>query len=385
MKITDENIDSEIDKLAEQFKEMLQKEPQGIAERFMKIMMFQEPDRMPVFMQIHDHAARVAGITLREMCTDYKKALYAGLYAAIRYKLDTAAAAADAYNFEAEALGAKILFPEDSFPVILEPLIKEPGDLEKLDIPDFNKAKRGPYIIEGIKLSLETLEEYAMPFSVACAPWSLAVQLRGFNNLVRDTRKNPEFAHKILDFSEDVIEAFVKTQQEAIGPIGGIPVFPVMADAFSCIPPTSPKLVYDYIIPHTADIIKRLGMAWWAGGFPVVQIPDWERIVEDVVMKSGTFIGTIVMLESDWLPPEKIKKISNRLHKPWLFGTRAGLISKGTPQEIENYVKGTIKILGPGGGCMLIGDQIPRDTPPENLETFVNSIKKYGKYPIKIE
>lgn len=126
-------------------------------------------------------------------------------------------------------------------------------------------------------------------------------------------------------------------------------------------------------------------MGMWAGGSPTIEIPGWEQIVEDILTKSGTVVATIGALESDWMPPEKIKEISKRTGKPVMFGTRAGLISKGTPREIENFVKRTIKVLGPGGGCILMGDQIPRDTPPENLETFVDSIKKYGKYPISIE
>ncbi|MFB0559807.1 MAG: uroporphyrinogen decarboxylase family protein [Candidatus Lokiarchaeia archaeon] len=381
VKLTEENIDAEIDRLAEQFIEMVSKEPQSTTERLMKIIMFQEPDRMPAYMQIHDHAARVAGIPLREFCTDHKKAFYASLYSAIRYKYDIAVSLADAYNFEAEALGAKMLFPEDSFPVILESLIEEAGDLEKLDIPDFDKSGRGPYIVEGLKLNLEKLGQYGYPASIACAPWSLAVQIRGFNNLVRDTRKNPEFAHKILDFCVDVIEAFVKYQQESVG----LPLTLSMADAFSCIPPTSPQLVYDYVIPHTADIIKRFGMANWVGGYPIEEVPGWEQIFEDVIVKTGALMGAVMMLESDWLPPVKIKEMSNKLRKPWYFGVRAGIISKWTPEQIENHVKNLIKVLAPGGGCMVIGDQIPRDTPPENLQTFVNSIKKYGKYPISIK
>ncbi|MEM2135793.1 MAG: uroporphyrinogen decarboxylase family protein [Candidatus Freyarchaeota archaeon] len=381
VKLTEANIDAEIDKLAEKFKDMVSKEPHPTIERFTKIFMFQEPDRMPVFMQIHDHAARVAGITVRELCTDPKKMMYAQLFTAIKYKFDIPGAFADAYNYEAEALGAKMLFPEDSFPVILEPLIKEPKDLEKLDIPDFTKAGRGPYVIEGSKLYLEKLGEYAFTTLVASAPWSMAVQIRGFNNLVRDTRKNPEFAHKILDFCVDVIEAFIKAQKEALG---GVAAFPALADAFSCIPPTNPQIVYDYVIPHTTEIMKRLGPMMWAGGFPIVEIPGWERIMEDVVVKTGSLVGMVVMLESDWLPPEKIKEMSNRLKKPWFFGVRAGIISKGTPKEIENHVKKLIKVLAPGGGCMVFGDQVPRDTPPENVEALVNSIKKYGKYPISI-
>ncbi|MEM3562951.1 MAG: hypothetical protein QXS27_08635 [Candidatus Jordarchaeaceae archaeon] len=77
VKLTEANIDADIDKLAEKFKDMVSKEPHPTIERFTKIFMFQEPDRMPVFMQIHDHAARVAGITVRELCTDPNKMLYA--------------------------------------------------------------------------------------------------------------------------------------------------------------------------------------------------------------------------------------------------------------------------------------------------------------------
>ena len=381
-KLTEANIDAEIDKLADQFKDMASREPQSMMERFTKVMMFQEPDRLPVFMQIHDHSAKVAGIPLREMCTEPKKMLYAQLYAAVKYKFDTVITFADAYNYEAEALGAKMLFPEDSFPVILEPLIKEPRDLKKLDIPDFTKDGRGPYVIESTKLYLEKLGQYAFATSVAAAPWSMAVQIRGFNNLVRDTRKNPEFAHKILDFCNDVIEAFIKTQQQTLG---GVPAFPALADAFSCIPPTSPQLVYDFVIPHTADITKRLGPMMWAGGFPIVEVPGWEQIVEDVVVKTGSLVGMVVMLESDWLPPQKIKEISNRIRKPWFFGVRAGIISKWTPTEIEKHVKNLIKVLAPGGGCAVFGDQVPRDTPPQNVQALVNSIKKYGKFPISID
>ncbi|MFB0563861.1 MAG: uroporphyrinogen decarboxylase family protein [Candidatus Lokiarchaeia archaeon] len=379
-KLTEANIDAELDKLAEQFKDMASKETQSMMERFTKVLMFQEPDRMPIFPTIHEYSARVAGITIRELCTNAKKMLYAQLYTAVRFKFDTVVKLSDIYNYEPEALGAKMFFPEDSWPVILEPLIKEPSDLEKLDIPDFNKAGRGPYVNKGNKLYLEKLGEYGFLTTIANAPWSMAVQIRGFNNLVKDTRKNPGFVDRLLEFCVDVIEEFVKTQQEAVG----TPPFPIISDAFSCIPPTSPKLVYDYVFPYTAELIKRLGMVLWIGGYPVYEVPDWAQIVEDTITKTGAPMGIIMMLESDWMPPEKIKEISNRIRKPWLFGARAALISKGTPEEIENYVKRTIKILAPGGGCILIGDQVPTDTPPENLETFINAMKKYGKYPISL-
>nr|MDO8082137.1 uroporphyrinogen decarboxylase family protein [Candidatus Freyarchaeota archaeon] len=315
-KVTEANIEAEIDRLAEQFRKMISKEPQSFLERFTKIMLFQEPDRMPISTTVHQFSARVAGITIREMCTDAKKMLYAQLYTAVRFKMDTVVNLADLYNFEPEALGAKMLFPENSWPVILEPLIKEPRDLEKLDIPDFNKAGRGPYVNEGNRLYLEKLGQHGLLSIVANGPWSLAVQIRGFNNLVKDTRKNPGFVDKLLEFCVDVIEAFVKTQQEA----AGAAALANINDAFACIPPASPKIVYDYVFPHTAELIKRLGMVLWAGGYPVYEVPNWEQIVEDSVTKTGTQMGLIIMLESDWMPAEKIKEISNRIHKPMALG-----------------------------------------------------------------
>jgi uroporphyrinogen decarboxylase len=380
--LTEKQLDTEIDKLADQFKAMVSKEPHSMMERFMQIMMFQETDRLPIFMQIHDYAAKMAKVTVKDMCTNPKKMLYAQLYTAVKHRFDQVVTMADAYNFEAEALGAKMLFPEDSFPVILEPLVKEPSDLKKLSIPDFTKAGRGPYVVECTRLCLEKLGKYAFAASMASGPWSMAVQIRGFNNLVRDTRKNPEFAHEVVEFCNDVIEAFIKAQQKALA---GIPAFPALADAFSCIPPISPQIVYEYVIPHTADLIKRLGYMMWGGGYPVMEVPNYEQIFEDVVVKTGSMMGMVMMLESDWLPPEKIKAMSIRLRKPWMFGVRAGMISKSTPKEIENYTKNLIKILCPGGGIVVMGDQIPRDTPPENLQAFVDAIKKYGKFPISIK
>ena len=161
-------------------------------------------------------------------------------------------------------------------------------------------------------------------------------------------------------------------------------VFPVLGDAFSCIPPTSPKIVYDFVIPHTAKLMKRLGATMWAGAIPVYEIPGWEKLIEDIVIKSKALMGMVVAQESDWISLEKIKEMSNRLRKPFIFGIRAGIISKSSPAEIENYVKNVIKVLAPGGGCLINGDQIPRDTPPENVIALVNAIKKYGTFPISI-
>jgi uroporphyrinogen decarboxylase len=56
------------------------------------------------------------------------------------------------------------------------------------------------------------------------------------------------------------------------------------------------------------------------------------------------------------------------------------LIPKGTPMEIEADVREKIDILGKGGGYMIAPAHILQaDTPVENVEAFINAVKKYGK------
>ncbi|MHA1785929.1 MAG: uroporphyrinogen decarboxylase family protein, partial [Candidatus Helarchaeota archaeon] len=62
------------------------------------------------------------------------------------------------------------------------------------------------------------------------------------------------------------------------------------------------------------------------------------------------------------------------------------LLAKGTPQQIENYVKKEIKVIGPGGGLIIASSHsINPAITFENYRTMIETAKKYGKYPIKIE
>ena len=53
----------------------------------------------------------------------------------------------------------------------------------------------------------------------------------------------------------------------------------------------------------------------------------------------------------------------------------------GTPDDVERAAKQAIDDAAAGGGFILsTGDQVPRDTPEENLHRFVQVAHEYGKY-----
>ena len=57
------------------------------------------------------------------------------------------------------------------------------------------------------------------------------------------------------------------------------------------------------------------------------------------------------------------------------------LLPRGTPKEIEADVKAKIEALGPGGGYMVAPAHILQgDTPVENVEAFIEAVKRHGVY-----
>lgn len=60
-----------------------------------------------------------------------------------------------------------------------------------------------------------------------------------------------------------------------------------------------------------------------------------------------------------------------------------GVLVSGTPEEVEESVKETIKVAAPGGGYILSSsNSIHPDVKPENFIAMCRAARKYGKYPV---
>ena len=63
-----------------------------------------------------------------------------------------------------------------------------------------------------------------------------------------------------------------------------------------------------------------------------------------------------------------------------------GLLTHGTPEKVDAYIKQLIKEVAPGGGfCLASGHSITYSVPLENFEAMLEAGRKYGKYPINVE
>jgi uroporphyrinogen decarboxylase len=62
------------------------------------------------------------------------------------------------------------------------------------------------------------------------------------------------------------------------------------------------------------------------------------------------------------------------------------LLGMGAPAEVEEEVKGLIRDLAPGGGyIMASGNSLAGYLIPENVLAMRDALRKYGRYPIRVE
>ena len=150
--------------------------------------------------QSNDHSARLAGIPMQQFFTDAAAFVDAQLLVTEFYRLDTISNFWDVYNIEAEALGQKIVYHPGGIPDAdrTRPLIGAPSDLDRLRPPDPKTSGRMPWVL---KINRRYLEKTAkLDRAYFTAPFSLAVNIRGYENLVADMFERPAFVHRLFQF-----------------------------------------------------------------------------------------------------------------------------------------------------------------------------------------
>src|SRR5512136_1971295 len=93
--------------------------------------------------QIHDHAMTVAKVPARKYYWNANLLVDVHLAVDRWYGFDSDTIVADAYNFEVEALGAKMIYSDLAMPTVdvSDPLIKSGADLDKVGPLDPSKGR----------------------------------------------------------------------------------------------------------------------------------------------------------------------------------------------------------------------------------------------------
>lgn len=100
-------------------------------------------------------------------------------------------------------------------------------------------------------------------------------------------------------------------------------------------------------------------------------IPDFIEIGVDILNP----------VQPECMDPVKVKEMYGDKLSFWgTIGTQTTM-PFGTPEEVERKVKEMIDNVGKGGGFVIAPTHLLEpEVPWENIESFVNAVKKYGRY-----
>lgn len=334
-------------------------------ERVIAALELRKPDRVPVFPQIGDHAGIVAGLTYDVMYRDAYRAADAHLMALARYGYDVVTIQVEPSWPVAEACGAQVTYPPDKNPWITRHAIEEKGDLDCLKPPDFTATQSSRVMIEGTGLLAQRADAPVAAFMAG--PLTFSLQLMPYTKLIVAIEKDKAFVKRLLRRATEIIHAYGVALREA-----GASIFVICEHDVQLVSPQDFKeLSINYlppllnIFPHSmlhlcgkvtphlkqnADALKELKKLNMISIGPDVNLAEMKAL----------FAGTIGIAGN-----------IDHLH----------LLPHGTPQEVAETCRLAIELGKPGGGYMLSpGCEITGDTPPQNIQAFVQAAAKYGVY-----
>lgn len=293
--------------------------------------------------------------------------------------LDLLVANMDVYNFEAESMGATIKFYEDHCPDFDRSsyFIRNEADLDKIKYHGLESG-RFPYLIEYHK----AFKKYTGvdTFPIFSAPWTLAGNLYGLDNLIVDTIDDPDFVHEFL---RRIVDDFhVPMYKELSSVIPGMAEVSLV-DAFATVPMVDVAIVETYIKPYLQRLMDKLDMPGMRlldtafFGSALLSEEDRRRFEDFVIWANGRFFCSDP--DAAALTPEYARARATECLLPLQTGVDAKLLEFGTVDKVIDTVRHYVQ-AGKAGPtpCIFFFNNITPSSPMENIWAAINTVEIYG-------
>ena len=317
-------------------------------------------DKAPNLNILMAFAARFAGMSFDNFCTDYKYLVEANLKCNEYFGIDMLNTMSDPFR-ETYDFGAKIEFPYDNLPISKGHFLNEPSDISKLKLFDPLNSTR---ILDRIRAIESYKKEVGKHYSILGwveGSFAEAADLRGVSEIMLDLYDEPEFIKEILAIccEEGIICA--REQLKAGADFIGI------GDAAASL--TSPNVYREFILPFEQKLISAIHRD---GGKVKLHICGNITHLLDDMIKSGADIIDIDSLVDFKTAVSKLKGHASACGN---FDP-VRVIYNGTPTSVREAVKYCLD-NGDETSFISAGCEIPRDTKPENLKAVSDALIEF--------
>lgn len=206
-------------------------------------------DRPPFVPAIYEHKARLVARTPSEVCRSADLLEAALERELLLYAPDMLVVGLDVYNVEAEALGASVVYFEDtSVPALAGPILSRPQELERLPLPDPESDGRSPLFLNVAASLARRYRSEIVVRGAVTGPFSLASAIVGTENLLIACLEEPSFVRRLLDFAAQVSSLFARAYLKRGAEV-------VLFDSRAAPPLLSPRLFRELVLPAYRDFL----------------------------------------------------------------------------------------------------------------------------------
>lgn len=322
-----------------------------------------KPERVPVGTFLGGSwPIHKVGMTLEELIGDPEKT--AQIFYEVNEQLDadflTIGTGSTALIIK--ALGGEIKFSQLGAPEIVSELIKVESDLDRLSAESILNDPAIIWIGDSARHLFTLCGEHRFIFLSGRAPFTLASQMFGLENLCRCLYKNSALAHRILAFATSVSTAFYKSILEQ-GFVHGA----MIADPSSSGDLISRKHFEEFALPYLRRVVKEVKEL----GAPVLlhicgDIHD--RL--DLIPTSGV---DCLSLDSKVSLASARKILANRI----CLGGNVNpveILHFGTEEEVQRAAADCLQAAaGDGGFILMPGCDLASQVPITNILALIEA------------
>jgi len=326
------------------------------SQRLMNAIEGKPTDRVPVWPFMMTFAARYAGVPYSKFASDYRAMAQALIACAERFDVDGVTVDSDAFR-EATAFGAKITYPNDSLPQLVQQAIighKLPGKPPRLE-----ESHRLVDKVEGVRMIKHHFGASMPVCGWIEAPLQSAATLYSINQFMMDIYDEPIFVADLLEQTTQLGIEFAIAQAHAGADIIG--VGDAMASLVSA--DTYQAQFYSYTRQLVEGIRSKANvkLKYHVCGRSIHLLPFVETLGFDIVnidyavdMQKATQIVGKVCIKGNINPVD--------------------VLMNGTPQDVARAANALCNIGNPrfilSPGC-----EVPRDTPYAQLDALINCVR----------
>jgi MtaA/CmuA family methyltransferase len=330
-------------------------------------------DGVPAYPIIASYAGIQEGYTIREYCSDAKKAIKAQLNIYEKHRHDVVLAYTDLTK-EAEAAGCTVKWGDTVVPSISHHVLAEDkGRLARMNIPDPKRAGRLPMFLE----LCEGLMAAKLPTAggaVVTGPWTVAMLMRGPEALLLDAVDDPEFVRDLLRFTTD----YVRRLSELVAATKIGLSFAEPTASCSLISPANYK---EFIKPFHQELVQHFKKQKVNC---TVHICGMTHPLYADLVDAG--FGTI-SIDSDPSVDQLTELMRVAERKAVVIGNvDARIFGRASKGEIEAEVKRCLDTVGDRSGYILSTScEIPPMSKPEIVQWFMDAARTLGRYRHEVE